>query len=192
MPSAYFELAAKRVSSAPDGYMQPEQFGYDFRSWVSPYTKGACKPGSIALVLQDWASEDGLRGGPNPRIAELGRDPCKRTNKVLEDLLHRFFGVSLKDVYATNAFPFVKPGAMAAPIPQHLVNETVRQFARRELELAAPSRILALGRVAHQALQSSGVPCIHVPHPAARIGNLAAHERAWCAALGQNSRSNDS
>lgn len=108
--SEYRELARSRVQARWHGYQQPEDFGYDFREWVSPYTKTACTIGGIALVLQDWASADGLRGGPVPDIQEYGRTRGLHTNKVLEALLGRLFGLALADVYATNAFPFIKPG----------------------------------------------------------------------------------
>ena len=106
------ELAQSRVQARWPGYQQPEDFGYDFRDWVSPYTKPACTLGGIALVLQDWASADGLRGGPVPDIQEYGRTRGLRTNKVLESLLDRV-SLALADVYATNAFPFIKRGGMS-------------------------------------------------------------------------------
>jgi hypothetical protein len=83
----------------------PEDFGYDFRDWVSPYTKTACRLGSVAVVLQDWASADGLRAGPDPEVQEYGRTRGLRTNRMLEALLGRVFGLTLAEVYATNAFP---------------------------------------------------------------------------------------
>ena len=187
----YADLAALRVSSAPEGYLQPEHFGYDFRDWVSPYTKGANRRGGIALVLQDWASEEGLKGGRNERIAELGRNPDIRTNKVLEELLRRILGLSLNVVYATNAFPFVKQGKMSSAIPQRTVNAMAGRFLVPELKIAEPQVVLALGSVARRTLEGVGIACIHVPHPAARIGGLTAHERAWRAALAGRSASND-
>src|SRR5688572_33045549 len=98
LPSAYAELARSRVEARWPGYQQPEDFGYDFRDWVSPYTKTACTLGGIALVLQDWASADGLRGGPVPDIQEYGRTRGLRTNRLLESLLGRVFGLALADV----------------------------------------------------------------------------------------------
>lgn len=179
----YRELASQRSRQAPDGFKQPEDFGYDFREWISPYTKGANRPNGIALVLQDWASEDGLKVGWNSEIARLGRNPKIKTNKVLEVLLQRVLDVSLTDVYATNAFPFVKPGGMSSPISQKLVDSTVRTFLLRELEIASPRVVLALGNVAHESLRRAGISSIHVPHPAARIGSIAVHENRWRCAL---------
>lgn len=86
-------------------------------------------------------------------------------------------------VYVTNVFPFVKPGGMSSGIPQrHLVHAAAR-FAARELEIARPSIILALGRKTYTALRRLAVPCLGLPHPAARIGAVEEHERRWGQAL---------
>lgn len=183
MSSAYKNLAALRARSAPEGFLQPESFGYDFRDWVSPYTKGACRPGGIAIVLQDWASESGLLGPRDPRIEALGRDPDRITNQRLEVLLSSVFGTSLNDVYATNVFPFVKPGTMSASIPQALVYSSAKTFTAEELMIAKPKLVLALGKVAQRAMHKVGIACLNLPHPAARRLDLSGHERIWRNAL---------
>ena len=185
LPPEYSELARSRVQARWPGYQQPEDFGYDFRDWVSPYTKTACTLGGIALVLQDWASADALRGGPVPDIQEYGRTRGLRTNKVLESLLDRVFGLALADVYATNAFPFIKRGGMSNAIPFGDVVKAVRLFAAAELAIVRPTMVIAVGAVAHAALERVGISSIRVPHPAARIGNGGAHELAWRKALGR-------
>ena len=189
MLPTYAELADLRVRSAPDGFLQPECFGYNFHDWISPYTKGACKPCGIAVVLQDWASESELVGPCDTRIALLGRDPDRITNRRLEALLVAVLGTSLSDVYATNVFPFVKPGTMSASIPQELVNRTAQTFTVPELAIANPTLVLALGKVAQRALHKAQVRCIDLPHPAARRLDLAGHERIWRSALA--SKQND-
>ena len=183
LPRAYKALAARRSMSAPDGYLQPECFGYEFREWVSPYTKGACTPGYVMLILQDWASERALSDGINPDIAALGRDPRRRTNLRLEQLLMEVLGFSLRDVYATNVFPFVKPGCMSAPVPQDLVNKMAEVFTAKEVVIAKPMLVITLGAVAHRALHALKIKHIPVPHPAARIGGIESHKTAWVAAL---------
>lgn len=188
LPPAYAELARSRVQARWPGYQQPEDFGYDFRDWVSPYTKTACTLGGIALVLQDWASADGLRGGPVPDIQEYGRTRGLRTNKLLESLLGRVFGLALADVYATNAFPFIKRGDMSSALPFGDVVKAVRLFAAAELEIVRPTMVVAVGAVAHEALERVGISSIRVPHPAARIGNGGAHELAWRKAFGTAAR----
>lgn len=183
MPSAYRALAAERVAEECAPYKQPESFGYNFRKWVSPYTKGAHHLGGYAIVLQDWSSSEGLAGGPDPSVQRHGRTVNLRTNRVLEALLANVLHCTLSQVYATNAFPFIKAGPMSARIPQSDVLRVVRKFTLRELEIAQPKLVFALGKVPFLALSSAGIKCIRLPHPAARIGNFSAHESAWRKAL---------
>jgi hypothetical protein len=185
LPREYRELALSRVQAQWPGYQQPEDFGYDFREWVSPYTRTACAIGGIALVLQGWASADWLWGGPDSDIQEYGRSRRLPTNQLLELLLGRVLGLALADVYATNAFPFIKPGGMSSAIPAGDVVRAVQLFAVVELSMVQPTLVLAVGAVAHAALGRVGITSIRVPHPAARIGSADAHELAWRKALGQ-------
>ena len=92
-------------------------------------------------------------------------------------------GVSLAEVYVTNAFPFVKGGPMSAALRVRDVREAARVFLARELQLAKPTHVFALGVVAKVALEACATSYIHLPHPAARIGGLATHEEAWRVAL---------
>lgn len=183
MPSDYLALAKERANTVWPPYKQPEQFGYCFSEWVSPYTKGAHQMRGIALVLQDWASEEGLQGGPDPDVQTFGREPNRRTNRVLEILLARVFQLSIEQTYVTNAFPFVKPSSMSSHIRSADVRRTVDQFTRKELEIAKPTIILALGKHAYSSLRAAQIACVEIPHPAARIGNIGSHERAWLKAL---------
>lgn len=185
MPLAYLALANERVNTAWPPYQQPEDFGYDFRTWVSPYTKGAHTLGGIVLVLQDWASVDGLSGPPDAGIQNIGRAASRQTNQRLEHLLGSVFGLSIAQTYATNAFPFVKPGSMSSRLNTGDVKTAVGQFLSKELAIVKPKLILALGAVTYTALHSADIDCVRLPHPAARIGGVAKHKAAWCTALGQ-------
>ena len=176
MPNGYEDLAKLRVKTRWPGYQQPEDFGYDFRDWVSPYTKSAHAVGGVALVLQDWASADHLIQRVNPATQKYGRDPEIITNKRLARLLDRIFHLSLDQVYVTNAFPFVKPGGKSSSIPQRDVLKAVELFTIPELDLARPRLTIALVRLARRALSRAGVPVVSVPHPAARIGGDQHHE----------------
>jgi hypothetical protein len=184
MPPAYLELAFERFNESHSRYRQPEHYGYDFREWVSPYTKGAHRIGGIAIVLQDWASEDGLLGEVNTDIQALGRNPLLRTNRVLEELLKRVFGIAIQEAFVTNAFPLVKPGGMSSQIPLADFKLYVERYAKRELRLVQPTSILALGSLTFRALSECGVVAVPLPHPAARIGSVDAHERIWRAQFG--------
>lgn len=164
--------------------MQPEDFGYDFRDWVSPYTKGAHALGGVAIVLQDWSSTDTLRAGVDPDVQAFGRTPGLRTNRTLEKLLERVFALALPQVYVTNVFPFVKSGGISAPVPKRDALRAAREFTREELALVKPVVTIALGRLTASVLTAVGVDCVGLPHPAARIGSVAAHEAIWRSVLG--------
>lgn len=182
MSSAYRALAAERAEMDCAPHRQPEEFGYEFSDWVSPYTKGANRTDGLAFVLQDWASEEGLREF-NQDIQDHGRTRGLLTNRRLEQLLNRVLSVRLDETYATNAFPFVKSGPMSAPLRLRDVRAAARRFLSRELGLAGPTHVFALGAVAYAALSECGIDCIRLPHPAARIGGFEKHEAAWRAAL---------
>ena len=185
LPSLYYELSQKRVAARWRGYKQPEDFGYDFREWVSPYTKGAHSLGGIAVVLQDWSSEEALSLGVIPAIQIHGRNPDLKTNKLLDRLLQEVLSLSIKDTYATNIFPFIKAGGISSPIPKGDVFRAAQEFAALELKLARPTKILALGRMPTIALREIGINCIGLPHPAARI-SFSAQKEMWRQALSSN------
>lgn len=183
MSPDYLALAAKRVATVWPPFQQPEDFGYDFRSWVSPYTKGANTIGGIAIVLQDWASADGLAEGPDPDVQRYGRTRSLLTNKRLEDALLAATGLSLQDVYATNAFPFIKPGGMSSGLRIKDITQAVQQFTKTELELARPTVVVSLGVLTHRALTRAGINSIHLPHPAARGMSGVDYVAMWCDAM---------
>src|SRR5688500_3213976 len=101
-------LAHKRTLLKRAGYSQPEDFfGYDFRLFVSPISKGAYNvDAEYFFVLQDWSSAGKLTcQGFDVDVAGLGRDPKLRTNRKLSRLLSDALGLTFADIYATNAFP---------------------------------------------------------------------------------------
>lgn len=180
MGPQYRELARKRTEFVWEGFGHPEDYGYDFREYVSPYTKGAANFRSeTMIVLQDWASHDGLVArGMNTDIQRLGRDPSIRTNRRLEKLLRDHLGVSFAEIYATNAFVFIKKGGMSAGLSIKDVRRCIQEFTRYEVEIVRPKRILALGKLVAQALRDCGIDCFELPHPAARISD-AKMGRCW-------------
>lgn len=183
MSPEYLSLAAKRVNTTWPPYMQPEDFGYDFREWVSPYTKGACKIGGLAIVLQDWASADGLSGDPNPNVQRFGRTRSLLTNKRLEAALMGATGLTLEETYATNAFPFIKPGGMSSNLRLSDLVRAVNEFTLPELELARPTLVIALGAMTFKALHRCGVEAIALPHPAARGMSSRGYVEMWRSAI---------
>lgn len=99
-----FFLADERANAKCLPHRQPEELGYDFREWVSPYTNGAHTFGGLALVLQGWASADRLADKLDSKIQQYARVPRLRINVRLGALLKRIFDTTLSAVYATNAF----------------------------------------------------------------------------------------
>jgi hypothetical protein len=179
MPSEYLALARQRVQDERAGFQQPEEFGYKFRRWVSPYTKCAHGRGGIAIVLQDWASADWLAQRFRPEVQEWGRDCSLLTNRRLDALVRSVLKMKLSDTYVTNAFPFVKPGGMGARLSRSAVADSVAKYTVEELRITSPPLVLALGALAAYGLSQSGVAHVALPHPAARIGGLLEHERVW-------------
>jgi hypothetical protein len=122
--------------------------------FVSPYTKTAGNvDAEIMVMLQDWASDDVLRGPFHEPSATLGHDPSRPTNKNLIKLLNMTFGVTLRDTYGTNLFPFVKLGGMSEPIPQGDLIAAALQFALPQILIVKPKLVICLGLVTFKALR---------------------------------------
>jgi restriction system protein len=66
--------------------------------------------------------------------------------------LQWYFGLELKDVYATNVFPFVKLGAMSASIPMRDLVRAAREFALPQIEIVGPRFAVCLGKAAFDAV----------------------------------------
>jgi restriction system protein len=120
---------------------------------VSPYTRSAGNiDAELMILLQDWSSDVVLSGPYLHARCTVGHDPCRVTNKRLKDLLQRHFGLELKDVYATNVFPFVKLGAMSASIPMRDLVLAAREFTLPQIEIVGPRLAVCLGKAAFDAV----------------------------------------
>jgi hypothetical protein len=91
--------------------------------------------------------------------------------------------LTLSDVYATNAFPLVKRGSISHPISRPLIGEVAQKILKREWEIIASVRVLALGRIAAHAAQSIGIGFTELPHPARRGMWLEEMTKVWRAKL---------
>lgn len=138
------ELTAKRKQAQWIGYKNlPALYECDF---VSPYTKSAGNTSAkIFVMLQDWASEDALSGKPDPQTLALGYTPQLATNKNLQALLRTHFGVSISQIYATNLFPFIKPGGMSSRIHNLALRRAAKEFALPQIDIVGPRLVIALG-----------------------------------------------
>jgi restriction system protein len=152
--------------------------GYYECDHVSPWTISACNvDAEIMLIAQDWASSEILEGERVPDRKEKGQDSWRRSNKNLKDFLE-LIGLQFSDTYATNAFPFIKHGAMNRSIPSEHMANCVRIYTLPEIEIVSPRMAICLGKATFKAvcraaelgdiewLTKSARPGAHIP----RIG----------------------
>jgi restriction system protein len=124
--------------------------------FVSLYTKSAGNvDAEIMVMLQDWASDEALRGPLHEPSMRLGHTPSRPTNRNLIRLLDRTFGITLADTYGTNLFPFVKMGGMSVPIRQADLVAAARQFALPQIRIISPRLVISLGLVTFNALRQA-------------------------------------
>lgn len=190
------QLALRRRNTRWRGYHQIGDFhdGVYDGDHVSPYTKGAQNPDAAVLILlQDWSSSDHLAGPLDRNAIEFGRTPSLPTNRNLVQLLDRFFGLALSDTYATNLFPFIKPGPMNARVRRKDLVAAAREFAAPQVSIVQPQIVVCLGLETFRAMQRSEG---HPPSPdlESAIARPFAFETAaiWCqshpGALGRANR----
>jgi uracil-DNA glycosylase len=153
------KLARLRQESRWPGYKCIDDYhdGVYECDFVSPYTRSAGNiDAELMILLQDWSCDEVLSGPILPERLSLGRDPSRGTNKRLKELLRRHFRLELKDVYATNVFPFVKLGAMSASIPMRDLVRAAREFAFPQIEIVGPRLAVCLGKAAFDAVALAG------------------------------------
>jgi restriction system protein len=142
-------LGSLRQRHCYRGYHQISDFHHgNYESdFVSPYTKTAGNVNSdIAILLQDWASEENLSGPFDREAALLGYTPAVPTNKNLVKLLHDVFELELSDIFATNVFPYIKPGEMSAPIPQCDFDRAFAEFCFPQINIVKPRFVICCGK----------------------------------------------
>ena len=146
---ALLSLARKRQFCRLDGYacigdLHGGVFECDH---VSPWFKSAGNvDAEIMIVGQDWSSSDALNSEvPDPHIIRHGFDPKFPTNKNLDGLLNRYFGLTRAQCYFTNVFPFIKPGNPSATIGQKDLNWSAKTFTLREIEIVSSQLVICLG-----------------------------------------------
>src|SRR3990172_5301954 len=149
-------LAKKRQATRWDGYNCIGDYhgGAYECDFVSPYTKTAGNvDADIMVMLQDWWSDDGMSGLIDPDSVTLGYGTTNRTDINLIRLLDKTFGLTLRDIYATNLFPFVKPGGMSARIPTRDLVRAAREFALPQIRIVNPRLVICLGIDTFNALR---------------------------------------
>jgi uracil-DNA glycosylase len=151
---------------------------------VSPYTKAASNVDSkIFVLLQDWSSDLALSRPLDEGARSLGYTPTEPTNENLSHLLDRHLRVSMSQVFATNLFPFVKPGAMSDRIPRADLVRAAIEFAIPQVNIVEPSLVICLGLVTFNAVRKA---CGHrsvdnITQARAAVFQVAT-ARVWCQA----------
>lgn len=107
------------------------------------------------VVGQDWASEDRLRGDVNDDRVRLGYDPHVRTNKNVQRLLNTYFQQKFSDVYATNAFRFIKHGGMHEPIRAAHMKLAAEEFLLPQIRIIQPKIAICLGLSTFNAVREA-------------------------------------
>lgn len=150
------ELAAKRQRSRWSGYKNVGDFhgGAYECDYVSPYTKSASNvDAQVMVILQDWRSEDFMSRSLDPEVVRLGHTPSLETNRNLKRLLREHLALELSEVYATNLFPFIKPGPMNAKVPMPDLVRAAREFGLPQVEVVRPKLAVCLGFRTYNAIR---------------------------------------
>ena len=165
--------------------------------FVSPYAKTAGNFNSpIMVVLQDWSSDDALRGRFYDDCAKQGYGNIP-SNENLIRLLNEHYHRTLQDVWGTNVFPFIKKGGLSSRIPRRDLERGAREFALPEIKIVRPKLVICLGLASYNAVRiACGLDRVHLLAEAIRspfdLPVVRGKVRIWCQAhpgrLGQNNR----
>jgi restriction system protein len=191
-----YQLARKRQKARWPGYACVGDFhcGAYECDHVSPYTKSAGNEDSpIMVVLQDWSSEDRLRSTLDREAMELGHSPGLLTNRNLIALLDQHLNLNLGDVFATNLFPFVKPGGLSAAIPQADLVRAAGEFAIPQIKIVDPVIVICLGARVYDAIRKvQGLKLVNGMSERIKSPFSIGGSQVWCqshtGALGTNNR----
>jgi restriction system protein len=159
-------LATKRKNATLVGCKNVHEFQngkFDTEFNVSPWTNSAKNvDADLMLIGQDWASEDWLNDPLNLQFASLGRNPNLETNKNIDKYL-KFFDLQFQDIYATNAFVFIKQGQMSSAISDKIFYECVVNYSIPQIEIVRPKMIICLGaKTLNSVRKAIGKPPIKV------------------------------
>jgi hypothetical protein len=189
-------LAQKRKTTRWSGYGQIGDYhnGAYECDFVSPYTKSAGNvDAEIFVILQDWSSDESLCGSLDTDCVHYGLTRTLPTNKRLIELLRRYFGVELEDVYATNLFPFIKKGGMSSSIAMRDLIRASQEFALPQIRIVRPKLVVCLGHDTFNAVRRAcGHKRVQRMNEAIASPFTLDESRIWCQAhtggRGQNNR----
>lgn len=194
--AALLDLARRRQATRWPPYkcIGDYQEGVYECDFVSPFTKSAQNHDAMLMVLgQDWAGDVWLSGPLDPGARDVGHTLGNRTHENLVKRLDFHFGFRLQDVYATNVFPFVKPGRENAPIPMKDLARAALEFALTQIAIVRPVIAVCLGKAAFNAVRiAAGHFECRLLDEAIRSPFVVGSTEVWCQAhtgqIGTNNR----
>jgi len=191
-----FALAEKRKAITYEGYTAIGDYngGIWECDYVSPYSKSAHNTDAdILIILQDWCSKESFQENVCQETLEYGYTPSVRTNIKLKELLAKYLNVTLEETYATNLFPYIKPGPMNATIPQKDLLKAAKDFTLPIIEIIKPQIAICLGGATFDAIRKAcGLESVKDMEEAVKSHFSHQGTEIFCQAhtgqLGQNNR----
>jgi uracil-DNA glycosylase len=155
---ALLELAKERQNDCINGYLCLEDIhgGYYECDHVSPFSKSAKNVDAELMILgKDWASSETLLDRPpDPKRKELGQGWDVPTNKNLREYLRDCMGgLTFRETYASNVFPFIKHGKKNASIRDRDMLYAAKTYALPQIEIVRPRMVICLGPPAFYAVR---------------------------------------
>ena len=151
-------LAKKRKAKTYEGYtaIGDHNNGAYECDYVSPYSISANNvDADILIILQDWCSEESFGEDVDPETLEYGHTPSVKTNINLKKLLSEHLNVTLDQTYATNLFPYIKPGPMSAYIPDKDRLKAAKDFTLPIIEIIHPRIAICFGKDTFNAIRKA-------------------------------------
>jgi len=96
-------------------------------------------------VLNDWCNINCVDENEILELERLGYGKNNDTNDKLDNLLDEHLNLSRKDVYITNAFPYLKPGALDKKISGPIMSWSIKEFLIPQIEIIKPKFVICLG-----------------------------------------------
>ncbi len=155
---ALSRLAEKRKQTRMPGYRVLADYhdGVYECDYVSPWSKSAHNvDAEVMIVGHDWSSEKWMSGPVDEESAQRGYSSRFPTNRNLFDLLKRHFGLSFAEVYATNAFPFIKKGKPQGSIKPEDMQSAACEFLLPQIEIIQPVIVICLGKATFNAVRGA-------------------------------------
>jgi len=179
-------LVEKRRREVWPGYTSVGDYhgGVYDADFVCPYSRSACNlDARIMIMLQDWISHDAISRPVDRDMLNHGQLPHLPTNRNLKRLLRDTFGLALEDTYATDLFPFIKPGGMSTAIPVADLRRAAREYALPQIEIIAPELVVCIGLATFNALREAcGLKRVNRLELGLRAPFAWGSSRIWCQA----------